>query len=419
RDVLVLRGGWEWARRKSLLRNNCDGTFTDVTREAGLMDPPRATQTAVWTEIDRDGKLDLFIGNENAPLQLFRNNGNGTFTDIAEAAGVNKTGFVKAVIAGDYDGDGYPDLYVSNFRGEHYLFHNNHDRTFSDVTQQAGLGQQGPTFGAWFFDYDNDGRLDLFVGGYYSSLSDIAAGYVGLPQKGESLRLFHNIGGGKFQDVTAEVGLDHVFLPMGMNFGDIDNDGYPDFYLGTGSPSFAQLFPNVLFHNDGGRHFTDITASSGTGILPKGHGIAFADLDNDGDEDLTVVMGGPDPGDEHNTRLFENPGNGNDWIGIHLDGMKSNRPGIGARIKVTMRNGEEKPREVYATVGSGGSFGAGPFEQHIGLGKNATVLSVEIQWPSGGAPQAFTNTGKNRVIEIREGDAAFTVLERQAFRLGK
>ncbi|HVW12001.1 MAG TPA: FG-GAP-like repeat-containing protein [Bryobacteraceae bacterium] len=419
RDVLVLRGGWEWARRKSLLRNNCDGTFTDVTREAGLLDPPRATQTAVWTDIDRDGRLDLFIGNENAPLQLFHNNGNGTFTDIAAAAGVDKTGFVKAVVAGDYDGDGYPDLYVSNFRGEHYLFHNNHDRTFTDVTQQAGLGQQGPTFGAWFFDYDNDGRLDLFVGGYYSSLSDIAAGYMGLPQKGEPLRLFHNVGNGRFQDVTADVGLDRVFLPMGMNFGDIDNDGYPDFYLGTGNPSFAQLFPNVLYHNDGGRHFTDVTASSGTGILPKGHGIAFADLDNDGDEDLTVVMGGPDPGDEHNARLFENPGNGNDWIGIHLDGVKSNRPGIGARIKVTVRNGAEKPRDVYATVGSGGSFGAGPFEQHIGLGKNATVLSVEIQWPSGSAPQVLTNTGKNRVLEIREDARTFTVLERHAFRLGK
>ena len=120
KDILILRGGWEWARRKSLLRNNCDGTFTDVTRESGLMDPARATQTAVWTDIDNDGRLDLFIGNENAPAQLFLNNGDGTFTDIAESAGVNKTGFIKAVVAADFDNDGYPDLYVSNFRGQHY-----------------------------------------------------------------------------------------------------------------------------------------------------------------------------------------------------------------------------------------------------------------------------------------------------------
>src|SRR6185312_2848083 len=417
-DVLVLRGGWEWARRKSLLRNNCDGTFTDVTREAGLLDPPRATQTAVWTDIDRDGKLDLFIGNENAPMQLFLNQGNGKFVDIAASAGVNRTGFVKSVVAGDYDNDGYPDLYVSNFRGEHFLFHNNHDKTFTDVTQLAGIGQQGPTFPAWFFDYDNDGLPDLFVGGYYSSLSDIAAGYLGLPQKGEPLRLFHNLGKGKFHDVAPEVGLGKVFLPMGHNFGDIDNDGYLDFYLGEGNPSFAHLYPNVFFHNDGGKHFTDITASSGMGILPKGHGIAFADLDNDGDEDVVSVMGGPDPGDEHNTRLFENPGVGNDWLGVHLVGVKSNRAAIGARIKVTVRDGGEKPRDIYRTVGSGGSFGANPFEQHIGLGKDATVLSVEIRWPSSDTPQTIAGPGKNHVIEIREGSKTLSVLERHAFHLG-
>ncbi|HEY4088698.1 MAG TPA: FG-GAP-like repeat-containing protein [Bryobacteraceae bacterium] len=418
-DIFLLRGGWEWARRKSLLRNNCDGTFTDVTRKAGLMDPPRATQTAVWTDIDRDGKLDVLIGNENAPMQLFLNQGDGKFVDIAESAGVNKTGFVKAVVAGDYDNDGYPDLYVSNFRGQHFLFHNNHDKTFTDVTQEAGIGQQGPTFPAWFFDYDNDGLLDLFVGGYYSSLSDVASGYLGKPQKGEPLRLFHNLGNGKFRDVAPEVGLNKVFLPMGHNFGDIDNDGYLDFYLGEGNPSFAHIYPNVFFHNDGGKHFTDITASSGMGILPKGHGIAFADLDNDGDEDVVAVMGGPDPGDEHNTRLFENPGVGNDWLSVHLVGVKSNRAAIGARIKVTARDGGEKPREIYRTVGSGGSFGANPFEQHIGLGKDATVQSVEIRWPSSDTPQIVTNTGKNRVIEIREGAKTFTVLQRHAFRLGK
>lgn len=418
KDILILRGGWEWARRKSLLRNNCDGTFTDVTREAGLLEPVRSTQTAVWTDIDNDGKLDLFIGNENAPAQLFLNQGDGTFVDIAESAGVNKTGFIKAVVAGDYDNDGYPDLYVSNFRGQHFLYHNNRDKTFTEVGQQAGLGTQGPTFGAWFFDYDNDGFPDLFVGGYYSSLGDIVSGYLGTPQRGETLRLYRNLGNGKFTDVTVETGLDHVFLPMGINFGDVDNDGFLDFYLGVGSPSFAMATPNVLFHNDGGKHFTDITTSSGTGIMPKGHGIAFADLDNDGDEDLVVVMGGAVRGDQHNTRLFENPGNGNDWLGVHLTGVRSNRAAIGARIKVTVRNGGKADREIYRTVGSGGSFGANPYEQHIGLGKSASIASVEVWWPSSGVRQSFANVEKNQVIEIRESEKTLTKVQRESFHLG-
>jgi hypothetical protein len=419
KDILILRGGWEWARRKSLLRNNCDGTFTDVTRESGLMDPVRATQTAVWTDIDNDGKLDLFVGNENAPAQLFLNKGDGTFVDIAESAGVNRTGFIKAVVAGDYDNDGYPDLYVSNFRGQHFLYHNNRDRTFTEVGQQAGLGAQGPTFGAWFFDYDNDGWPDLFVAGYYSALGDIVSGYLGLPQKGETLRLYRNLGNGKFKDVTVETGLDRVLLPMGMNFGDIDNDGYPDFYLGTGSPSFAMLTPNIMFHNDEGKHFTDITASSGTGIMPKGHGIAFADLDNDGDEDMISVMGGAVRGDAHNTRLFDNPGNGNDWISVHLTGVKSNRAAIGTRIKVTVENEGKTTRDIYATVGSGGSFGAGPYEQHIGLGKAARIVSMEVWWPASGTRQNFSNVGKNQFIEVRESEKTYTTVQRRSFHLDR
>ena len=204
---------------------------------------------------------------------------------------------------------------------------------------------------------------------------------------------------------------------MGLNFGDIDNDGYLDFYLGTGSPSYAALFPNVMFHNDGGKRFTDITASSGTGILPKGHGIAFADLDNDGDEDLVSVMGGAVPGDQHNARLFENPGNANDWISVHLIGVKSNRAAIGARIKVTVDNAGTT-RDIYRTAGSGGSFGAAPYEQHIGLGKSARIVSMEVWWPASNTRQTFSNVGKNQFVELREGDKALAKVDRKPFHLG-
>src|SRR5205823_1133332 len=139
--------------------------------------------------------------------------------------------------------------------------------------------------------------------------------------------------------------------------------------------------------------------SSGTGILPKGHGIAFADLDNDGDEDIVAVMGGAVPGDRQVTRLFENPGNGNDWINVKLVGVKSNRAAIGARIEVTVRNPAGGSRAIHRTIGSGGSFGASPFEQHIGLGPSASIERLEIWWPASNSRQTFAQVGKNRFLE--------------------
>ena len=416
KDILVLRGGWEYPRRKSLLRNNCDGTFTDVTRESGLGATITATQTAAWTDIDNDGLLDLFIGNENAPAQLFLNKGDGTFADIAPAAGIDRVGFTKGVVAADYDNDGYPDLYVSALNGDHHLYRNNHNRTFMDVTRDAGVEGPWTTFGAMFLDYDNDGFQDLLVAGYGTSVEDVMKGYLKQPQGGEGLRLFRNLGNGRFRDVSQETGLRRVFMPMGLNFGDIDNDGFPDFYLGSGNPSYASPIPNVLFHNNGGRSFTDITASSGTGVLPKGHGIAFADLDNDGDEEIVVVMGGAVPGDHQKMRLFENPGNGNDWLTIRLQGQKSNRAAVGARLKLSFNDKAGKLHAVYRTVSSGGSFGASPFEQHIGLGKTEGAVNVDVWWPATGIHQSFPAVKTNQAIEIEELAKGFRRLERHTFK---
>ncbi len=417
-DILVLRGGWEIPQRKSLLRNNCDGTFTDVTKAAGLSEPT-GTQTAVWADINNDGLLDLYVGNENGPNQLFLNNGNGTFKDISHASGTDIVAFTKAVVAADYDHDGYVDLYVSNYRGDNTLFHNNHDGTFTDVARQAGVLGVGHGFPAWFFDYDNDGWPDLLVTSYYMSVEETARTYLGLPHNAGTMKLYRNLGNGAFQDVTAQVGLDKVFMPMGSNFGDVDNDGYLDIYLGTGDPSYSSLLPNVLLHNQQGKKFVDITASSGTGELHKGHGVAFADIDNDGDEDILTVIGGATPGDSHAFRLFENPGHGNDWISVRLSGVKANRSAIGARIKVTVKNGGGEPRSIYRTVGSGGSFGASPLEQHIGLGKSAGILSLEIIWPgSAAAPQHFANLAVNQAIEIKEGASAYKKLVRHPVHLG-
>jgi hypothetical protein len=174
--------------------------------------------------------------------------------------------------------------------------------------------------------------------------------------------------------------------------------------------------------NRQGKTFVSVTASSGTGELHKGHGIAFADLDRDGDVDIVAEIGGAVPADRHALRLFENPGQGNDWINVHLVGVKSNRSAIGAQISVTVESlgdgSVREARKIVRTVGPGGSFGANPMEQHIGLGRSAQIQSIEIWWPASGTRQRFTNVPKNQFIEIKESAGAYTKLDRQAVRLG-
>jgi hypothetical protein len=208
-----------------------------------------------------------------------------------------------------------------------------------------------------------------------------------------------------------------MFMTMGSNFGDIDNDGYLDIYLGTGNPSYGSLLPNVLLHNKGGKFFTDVTAVSGTGELHKGHGVAFADVGRNGSEDLLAEIGGAVPGDSHAFRFFENPGSGNDWINLKLVGVKSNRSAIGARIRVTVKNEGNAVRSVHRTVASGGSFGASPLEQHIGLGKSARILNIEIWWPTSNTRQSFTNVAKDQFLEVKEFASNYTKLERKPVRL--
>jgi tetratricopeptide (TPR) repeat protein len=416
-DILVLRGAWEFPVRKSLLRNNCDGTFTDVTRQAGLAEPATRTQAAVWADINNDGLLDLFVGNEAGPSQLFLNKGDGTFQDISASSGLDKIAFTKGVAAADYDNDGYVDFYASNLYGGNFLFHNNHNNTFSEVSQGAGVHQpQSQSFATWFFDYDNDGLPDLFVTTYFFSADETVRSYFGLPTNAETLKLYRNLGNGRFKDVTVEAGLNKINMPMGANFGDFDNDGYPDIYLATGGPEYGALAPKMLLHNHDGKYFTDVTASSGTGDLHKGHAVAFADLGNTGNEDLLVSIGGPTSGDAHQFRVFANPGNANDWITVKLVGVKSNRAGIGARIQVTVQNEGGVTRSIFRTVGSGGSFGANPIEQHIGLGKSAKILRLQVWWPASNSHQTFTAVPKNQFIEIKEFAKEFSKLDRKSFR---
>jgi hypothetical protein len=350
---------------------------------------------------------------------LFLNKKDGTFEDISHSAHIGRTAFSKGVTAGDYDNDGWPDFYISNYTGTNFLYHNNHDNTFTDVAETAGVPGTGQGFATWFFDYDNDGWPDIFVTSYFGSVDETVRTYLGLPHNAPTLKLYKNLHNGTFRDVTADVGLDKVFMPMGANFGDIDNDGFLDIYLGTGNPSYTSLVPNVLLRNREGKKFVDITTSSGTGELHKGHAVSFADLANHGNLDIVTSVGGATVGDSHALRVFENPGNGNDWIALKLVGVKTNRSAIGARIKVTVENkGIAGTRDIYCTVGSGGSFGASPLEQHIGLGKAARIVDAEIWWPTSNTRQHFANLPRNQFLQIKEFATDFTRLKRPAYRLG-
>jgi len=417
-DILVLRGGWEFPVRKSLLRNNCDGTFTDATVASGLDATVSRSQTAAWADVDNDGFLDLFLGNENAPSQLFRNKGDGTFEDISHAAGIDRVAYTKGVAAADYDNDGFVDFYVSNVNGENFLYHNNHDRTFTEVGKQAGVQAPWFSFATWFFDYDNDGWPDLFVTCYFNSPDEVLRSGLGLPIHVETLKLYRNLHNGAFEDVTSKVGLDRVFMPMGSNFGDVDNDGFLDIYLGQGQPSFTGILPHVLFRNDEGKRFVDVTGSSGTGELHKGHGVAFADLERSGHEDMVAETGGAVFSDKHAMRVFQNPGNENGWINVRLVGVKSNRGAVGAEIKIMVENDGRAVRPIYRRVGDTSSFGVNPLEQHIGLGHAAHIASLDVWWPATNTHQHFTNLAKDEFILIKEFSTDYTKLDRRPTPIG-
>ncbi len=423
-DILVMRGAWlgEFGKQPvSLLRNNGKGHFVDVTFESGLGKHMSPTQAAGWADYDNDGDLDLYIGNETtgavmAPCELFRNNGDGTFTDVALTAGVGNQRWVKGVTWGDYDGDRFPDLFVSTYDGANRLYHNERDGTFVDVAVEVGLDKPTSSFPCWFWDYDNDGALDLFVSAYTGRPEHIGAHFLGLEPRYEPSGLFKGDGKGGFTNVTKEAKLIYPMLTMGSNFGDLNGDGYLDFYLGTGSPTYAALMPNVMFVNQGGKHFANVTTAGGFGHLQKGHGVAFADLDNDGDMDVFEQMGGAFPGDEFADALYVNPGFENRWITVKLVGVTSNRCAIGARIRVVVEE-DGKQRSIYRHVNSGGSFGANPLRQTIGLGQAAQIVSFEIFWPTTGKTQTVEGVSLDANIRITEGRKGFEAVDAPAVKL--
>ena len=426
-DLLVLRGAWLGADGRhpnSLVRNNGDGTFTDVTFDAGLGEAHYPSQTAAWGDYDNDGDLDLYVGNESsetivAPSQLFRNNGDGTFTDVAQAAAVRNFRYAKAAVWGDYNADGLPDLYVSNFGGRNRLYRNTGREVFIDDGPRLGVAGPTGSFPAWFWDVDNDGLLDLYVSAYTGDIEHLAARALGQPVNAEGSRLYRGTEGGGFEEVSGRFGLTEPTAAMGSNFGDLDNDGYPDFYLGTGYPTYHSLMPNVMYRNRDGRGFSDVTYSGGFGHLQKGHAVVFADLDHDGDQDVFEQMGGAFPGDGFGNALYENPGLGNRWITVKLEGVRSNRSAIGARIRAVVVDDEGSGRRsVYRHVNSGGSFGGNPLRQTLGLGRASRIERLEVFWPTTGLTQTFPDPPLDRIIHVVEGEPSYSILALRTLALG-
>ncbi|MFB6097624.1 MAG: FG-GAP-like repeat-containing protein [Salinibacter sp.] len=435
-DIFILRGAWLGAAGRhpnSLLRNDGDGTFTDVTYKAGL-GARHPTQTAAWADFNRDGYVDLFVGNESGaqvnwmtgkesertvgdhPSALYLNEGDGTFREVSDSVGLDLNAYVKAVTWGDINGDGWPDLYASVFDGPNKLYVNQGGSSIQDWAfeeRALELGVEAPLFSftSWFWDYNNDGHQDLFVSGYdmwyFRNMPKvIAAEHLGRSTDATKPRLYRNNGDGTFTDVTSRVNLDKALFAMGGNYGDIDNDGFQDFYVGTGAPDLRALIPNRMFINEGGTSFQEVTYAGGFGHLQKGHGVAFGDMDRDGDQEIYSVTGGAVKGDHFRNVLFENPGEGKHWLTLDLVGTTANRSAIGASVTVDLVTESGKQRTLYRTVSTGGSFGASSLQLEIGLGDAIRIDTVTVTWPNADrTTQTFTDIEMNRAYRIVEGKA--------------
>ena len=413
-----------------LLHNNGDGTFTDVTRKAGLWhDDVRWSTGCSFVDYDRDGRLDLFIahyvdldlphtpepgsgatcvwkgmpvmcgprGLKGTHSELYHNNGDGTFTDVSQASGVAKTDayYCFTALTGDFDNDGWPDIFVACDSTPNLLFHNNHNGTFTETAVEAGVafndgGREQAGMGADAVDYDGDGWLDIIK----TNFSD------------DTATLYHNNRDGTFSDVTAAAGLarNSQFLGWGTLFVDIDNDGWPDIFMANGhvypeldnkglglNSTFRER--KLLYWNEHNGRFRDISLESGAGITTpfNSHGVAAADFNNDGALGILVNNSHDQPS------LLKNLGDRGNWILLKLEGTKSNRDAIGARV--ALRVGDHQ--ETQEVRSGGGYISQSDFRLHFGLGKATRADSVEIRWPSG-VVQHFENVAGNRVVKIRE-----------------
>jgi hypothetical protein len=422
-DIFVTGYGRNW-----LLRNNGNGTFTDVTEKAGLANssyPGCIGAGCAFLDYDRDGHLDLYIGHylkfdeaaarpwtlKNVPAycnprsfppvasRLYHNNGDGTFSDASESSGIGRyKGYAMGVVCADFDGDGWPDIFVGNDVMENFLFHNKRDGTFEEIAVPAGVGydQYGDplgVMGANVGDFDGDGLPDIFVTKYQN----------------QSNTLFRNLGNLHFQDVTVTTGAGIGSLPLvtwGCGLVDFDNDGVPELFAAAGhlqdtveqydkSTTYKQR--SLLLQRRSGR-FVDVTAESGAlkDLVESSRGAVFGDLNNDGKIDIVMLNARTRP-----ALLINETATANHWVLLKLVGTRSNRSAVGAVARLTA-GGHTQVDEVRS---GRGYQSAEDLRLHFGLAAQTNIDRLEVRWPSG-ATNVWTNLSADRVLRLTEGGPA-------------
>ncbi|MCB9231928.1 MAG: VCBS repeat-containing protein [Bacteroidia bacterium] len=421
-DIYLVRGGFipDFVNQpNSLLRNNGDGTFTDVTQSSGLLSM-HPSHTACFADFNKDGLTDLFVGNEfnseqslgDHYCELFLNSNSTNFEDQAKACGIEVNAMVKGAVAFDYDNDGWVDLYLSIFNGPNKLYHNQGvnkkgQLTFVEVAQKAHVAGPDQSWSAVALDINNDGWLDLVVPGYTMEISDVFTDYFRKDRKtANPPKVYINRQDGSFNELAGVMGFNRTIPTMGLTAADLDNDGWMDLYFGTGGPGYEMLVPNAYLRNINGKAFEEVSTTTLTGVWDKTNEIAAGDLDNDGDIDLVLNCGGYFDGDASANKVFLNPGNKTaSWINFNLEGVSSNRSAIGAKITIWVKD-EGTPRMIHRVVGMGSSMGSAPFTTSIGLGKIESLDKVTIDWPSG-SQQIFTDLTPGGTYSIKEGENKF------------
>jgi hypothetical protein len=421
-DIYMMRGGWylsEGDIPNTLLMNTGNGSFVDVTVKAGLTNYA-ACLSSTWADFNLDGWLDLVTANESFPgyergINLYLSQKDGTFKNVGASVGLTLNEFLKGVVATDVNEDRYPDLYISGLTDGNHLFINHMADNQGFQLMDALVREPKKSFPCWNFDYDNDGDEDLFVSAFSNETNLVQywmKSKMGKPDPAYLPKLYQNMGNLQFNDVGVAMGLTEDVMTMGCNFGDINTDGFLDFYLATGNPMYQSLVPNKMYLNMEGKRFEDVSYSGGFANIQKGHGVGFGDIDHDGDEDLYVKIGGGYDGDGFYNCLFENPNEPqNNWIVLKLTGKSANRAAIGARVELSVQE-DGKERKIYRTVSSGASFGANSLALEVGLRKAATINNVTVQWPCQGCPdQVFDGMEINHAYVLTQDQSTATTLE--------